>query len=87
MSNLNDLCDENAEETQVYIVGMQYKPEEQYFENGFVGNMAMTKDHATMKPVITRSNTFIARPMNQLRSVLAKEIIHTRTLTSNNKSI
>lgn len=39
----------------------------------------MTINHATHKPTIERSNRVIARPLEQLRAILAKELVHTKT--------
>ena len=47
----------------------------------------MTKDHATVKPIVKRSNKFVARPMKQLRAVLGKELVHTSTLKSCNEAL
>ena len=86
VSNLKDVFIDADNEIQVYIVGVEYQPDPSCFEDNFVGNMAMTKDNATLKPIVIRSNHFTARPMNQLRAVLAKEIIHTKTPTSFNET-
>ena len=52
-----------------------------------MGNMAMTINHATHKPTIKRSNKIIARPISQLRSILAKELIHDNKKLEFNKCL
>ena len=78
VKNLFPQC--NVNDKSVFIVGVEYYPNSDDFEDGFIGNMARTIEFGIFKPTITRSNRFISRPMSQLRGVLGKELIHTPCL-------